>query len=72
MNFKYTAPSSRMSYITGLSMHKITDGIKILINPVSAAEDLFHCYQLHLDTFVVSEQMYILTLGYEITYEPNR
>ena len=72
---KYMAAYSHMSNKKGpkASMHKITDGIKILINPVSAAEDmipdLFNYFQVYLETLVVSEQIYILTRGYEITYE---
>ena len=55
------AAMSHMSDINDLtvSMHKITNGIKMLINPVSAAGDMipdsFHCYQLHLETLIVSE-----------------
>ena len=56
-------------------MHKITTGIKILINPVAAAQcmipDSLHCYQLHLETLVVSEKGNILSRGYVITYETN-
>ena len=47
---------------------EITYGIQILINPVSAAiPELFHCYQSHLETLVVSEERYILTRGFAIT-----
>ena len=53
-----------------ICMHKITNGIKILSNPVSETGVMipgsFHCFQLHLATLVVSEQRYI------ITYETNR
>ena len=72
------AAISHMSHITDLtvSMHEITKGINILINPVSAAGDMipdsFHCHQMHLETLLVSEQRYILTRGYAITYETNR
>ena len=59
-----------------VSMHKITDAIKILITPISAAEsmipDSFHCYQLHLETLVVSEQRCILTREYAKTCETNQ
>ena len=47
MNLQYMAASSNMSNITGLtvSMYKTTDGIKILlINPVSATEDMILDY----------------------------
>ena len=73
MNLKYMTASSHMSNIAGLNLsrHKITYGIKILINAVSAAEDIildsFHCHQLHLETLVVSEQWVCA-----ITYEINR
>ena len=45
-----------MSNITGLtvSIHRIMNRIKILLKPVSPAEDvtfhLRHCYQLRLET----------------------
>ena len=61
-----------MSNITG----KITDIIKLLISPVSVAEDRisdsFHSYYLHLETVVISEQRYKLTLGYVIISEKSR
>ena len=50
----YLAAISRMLNRTGVtvSIHKITNRTTILINPVSAAEEMiadsFHCYQLHL------------------------
>ena len=72
------AAMSHTSNITDLtiSMPKITNGIKILINPVLTAGDVipdsFHCYQMPLETLVVSEQRHVLTLGYTITYETNR
>ena len=56
------AAISHMSNITDLtvSMHKITNAIMMLINPVSAVGDMipdsFHCYQLHLETVDVSEK----------------
>ena len=55
-------------------MHKITDGIKILINTEAEAmiPDSFQCFQLHLETFFVLEQRYLLTRGYTITYKTNR
>ena len=78
MTLKQITVISNMSNINGLSvsMHKATSGIKIRTKPVSAARDLIYvscqCYQLHLETSVVSEQRYILTQGYAITYETNR
>ena len=46
-------------------MHKTTKRINILINPVSAAAEIilysFHSYKLHLQSLVVSDQLYILT-----------
>ena len=48
-----------------LSINNIINEIKILKNPVSAAEEMIpgsaQCYQLRLVTSVVSEQRYILT-----------
>ena len=74
MNLKCMAAISHMSNITGLtgSVHKITwnkDNTKSYF--CSRRPDLFHCYQLHLETSVVSEQWYMLTRGYAITYETN-
>ena len=58
-----------------LSFYKTTNGIKILIKPVSAAEDMlpgpFQSYQLLSETLFVPEQKYTLTQGYAITYETN-
>ena len=43
-----------------VGMHKVTNGIKILINPVLAVGDMMpdscHYYQLHLETLVVLEK----------------
>ena len=56
---------SHMSNITGLtvSMQTITDRIKKLINPVSAAADIvsdsFHSYQLLLDLSCYRVKVYI-------------
>ena len=67
INLKCVAAMSHLSNITDLtvSMHTITNGMKILMNPVSAAGDMrldsFHCYLLHLASLVVSEQRPILT-----------
>ena len=76
MNLKCMKAISHLSSITSLTIrvHKITDMIRILT--VLAAEDMipdsFHCYQLHLETLVVSEQCYILIREYAITYETSR
>ena len=56
MNIKCIEAMSHMSNLTDLtvSMHKNTNVIKELLNPVPTAgdmnPDLFHCYQLHLET----------------------
>ena len=61
-----------MSNLNGpliVSMNKVTIRTKILINPVSSAEDmipnLFLSNQLHLDALVVLEKRWILTRGYK-------
>ena len=76
MNLKYMAAISHVSNITGLtvSMPKITNGIKILINLASAAADMIPDSFISLLSvlIVVSEQRYILTWEYVITCETNR
>ena len=73
MNLKCKTAILHMSNRTDItvSMYTITNGITILINPVSEDGDSFHCYQLHLEILIVSEQRYILTRGYAITSETN-
>ena len=72
------AAMSHMPNIADLpvSIHKITNGINILTNPVLAGDmipDSFHCYtEWHLRTKTVSGQMHILIQGYEITYETHQ
>ena len=78
INLKCMAAISHMINKTDLTVctHKITNMIKMLINPVSPAADIisdsFHCYKLHLEAFIVSEQKYIMIQGYAIIYETNR
>ena len=63
------AAMSHMSNITDKtdSMHKITNGIKILINLVSTDGDVIPDSFLYYQLPLVSEQRHILTLGYAIT-----
>ena len=55
---------SNVDYVKYMCKHKINNGLKILINLVSAAggmiPDSFHCYQLDFETLGVSEQSNIL------------
>ena len=74
MNLKCMATISHMTNITGLtvSIYKITYRIDLLINHVSAVEDMLSD-PFHALSLVVSDQIYILTRGYAITYdETNR
>ena len=73
MNLKYMTAILHMSNMT-VSVHKITNiiNMQICFSAEDMISDWFYCYQLQLQTFVVSEQRCTLTRWYAITYETNR